>query len=182
MQDRVSELENQLKYLRVELKDQYAEYGALLDSNLEIQASLTGEKISRLGLIGCLSGKYKTVEDARADLVTKDLSEQEAIFNDSFDVKKASLKLNDGLDHAPSGETVPNPDQSDPKPNSKFLDGLNKTQLAIIKNIRKFNDNGQQEKAKGLYDKMVSMRVLDPKGLTYDKITSAEALENIPAE
>jgi len=184
IEDQFVELGNHLKYLRQELKDQYGDYSSLMDQLLEVQTALVGEKIERLSLLGRLVGKYDSIDLAKEQLRNTNLNEQEVLLTDSFDVEKAYAKLNDGIDHTPTGEQVKDPDISDKKNGLTFFNdlNLNPSQEALVKNIKTYNDNGQFEKANSLYVKMVSMKVLDSKQLPFDKIISAEALNDIPAE
>jgi len=174
VEDELKELKLQLRYLRAELKDQMEDYIQLVDDNVKVRAELTAEKLERLSIISTLSGKSDSLEAAKEILKMSDISEQETVLMDGFDFEKIYKKLNDGMDHTPSGDTVDSPAIPEDKQFQTMFDSLNSSQRKICENVKNFVQDGNDVKARNYYDKMVSMKVIDEKLLPFDMI-SAEA-------
>lgn len=177
----LKDMELQLKYLRAELRNQANDYTELMSQNIDIQTKVLNEKLEKVSVLAVLRGKFASVSDAQEGLGSLNLDEQEAVLMEGFDITEASKKLNDGMDHVPSGEKVTSPGIEDNKQSQELFDGLDAQQLAVINKVKEFIKDGLVERAKDYYGKMVARRIIDSELLPFD-VLSADDQSDTPAE
>jgi len=178
-ENKVSKLENTLSVLREELRNQMSDYMAQVDRYVDLGVELTAAKKDHLALVGTLRGKYENVEKAMDSLAEANLSEQQAIIMEDFKVEDVMSKMNDGMANTPN-ETIENPTANKDVDNNQLPDGLSTPALSAIENIRDFVKNGKLAKAKQLYGKMVMLKVLDEKLVSFESLSANN--ENVTAE
>lgn len=158
----VEESKDQLKYLRIELRNQATEYSALADELFNVELQLRDSKLEKASVYGFLSGNYKSVEEATDSLKNENIDEKLVSFVDKVDFEKLSNKLSDGMSNVPEG-TIEDPTakvESDLE--LIFSDAnLSAPAKAAITNIKDMLEKGKVLKAKQYYGKMVSMKILD---------------------
>jgi len=167
--DSLADSENIVKVLRNELKRSYSDYEAQIDDYVALGAQINKDKIEKLALIGVLSQKYDTLENAISSLKDCDLSREEPLMMDSFNIEEASLKINDGMARIPSG-TITDPGQNTDGDNKQILDKLSEPALEAIENIKDYLKNKQIRQAKQIYMTMKSLGLFGD-DLTFESLS-----------
>jgi hypothetical protein len=171
---KVVDLNNTLGILRGELRLQMSEYTAQVDRYIELGVELVALKKDHLATVGTLSGKFETMEKAMDSLSLGDLLDHETMIMKDFKIEDF---LDSGMARDPKGD-VENPVVNKDIDNNQIPDGLRPSALASIESIRDFIKDSEMKKAKELYVKMVRMKVLDEKLVSFESLsakpTSAE--------
>ena len=168
---KVEDLTNTLSVLRNELRNQMADYMAQVDRFVDQGVELTSAKRDHLALVGTLRGKFESIEKATDSLKDADLVKQQAVIMEDFKVEDFLSKLNDGMSKEPKG-TVDDPVVNKDIDNHQLPDGLSGPALSAIENIRTFVKDGKLAKAKQLYGRMVMLKVLDEKLVSFESLSA----------
>ena len=150
----IEDLNNTLGVLRGELRFQMEDYMAQVDRFVQLTAELHNTKLEKLALVGVLGGKYDSMDNAKESLRESNLEVEGTAIMDSFDLTKAVEKLNDGMANSPSGDTIDSPVVNIDGDNLALPTSLGEPALAAIENIKELLNEGEDSKAKRLYDKM----------------------------
>jgi hypothetical protein len=167
---KIEDLENTLNILREELRFQMNDYSAQVDKYIELSAKLKGMQKDHVVLVGTLSGKYESIEKAEDSLKDANIDKEFSAAKD-FKVEDFLKKQNDGIANSEPQGTVDDPGFKDDVDNNALPDGLTPAAVASIENIRKYINVGQKRNAKSLYDKMVSLKVIDQKLVPFDSLS-----------
>lgn len=162
--DELAESDNIVSVLRNELKKAYVDYEAQVDSYVEQGAELHTTKVEKVAVISVLTNKYDSLEKAMEELKDSDIDTESKTIMDSFDITKAALKINDGMNNAPSG-TVDDPTRNIDGDNKQLSEGLSSTAVEAIENIKDCLTRGETSNAHHIYVTM------DKLGLFGDKLT-----------
>ena len=171
-----STFEDQLKYLRAELRSQSVDYVALSDELFEAQTSLHSERAERASVLGVLSGKYKTLEEATDFYKTSDVEKEISSLTDSLDFVKITSKINDGMSRTPNGN-VEDPSIPIESTLDLVLGNLSAPAKAAITHIKDFISDGKIGNAKQIYDNMVKMKHIDKKELPFEMFSIPKKIE-----
>jgi len=169
---KVSELENTLTVLRSELRNQMSDYMAQVDRYVELGTELTAAKKDHLALVGTLRGKFETIDKAMDSLSTADLTKEQAVIMEDFKLEDVMSKMNDGMANEPTG-IVEDPTVNKDIDNNQIPDGLSPAALSVIENIRDFVKSDKLANAKQLYGKMVMLKVLDEKLVSFESLSAS---------
>lgn len=169
IRDSLAKAENIVSVLRGELKRAYADYEAQVDEYIKLGAQINSDKVEKLALIGVLTQRYDTLEDAVTSLKDCDLSKEETAMMDSFDIKEASIKINDGMARKPKG-TIDNPAVITDGDNKQLPEGLSAPALEAIENIKDYLKSGRIGQARQLYGTMKSFGLFG-NDLTFESLS-----------
>ena len=170
-EDRINSLENTLSVLREELRFQMNDYMEQVNKYVEQGAVLKSVQKDHVALMGTLSGKFESIEKAQDSLSNIDIEQELTVAKDSFKLDDVLEKLGNGMGNQNPTGNVDDPTYKDDVDNNQLLDGLSSAALASIENIRKLIKFGDTRKAKSLYAKMVSLKVIDEKLVSFDSLS-----------
>ena len=164
-----AKLENTLSVLRHEYARLQTEYMEQVDRHVELSAGIHAEQVEKFALIGVLSGKYDSIENAKDAMKAQDVKKLEVSFAD-FDVDAASKKLNDGMAKEPEG-TVDDPTTHIDGDNIQLMDGLSGPAIEAAKNIKELISDGKISDAQHIYATMKSVKLF-PDELTFESFSA----------
>ena len=172
--DKVAEADSTLGVLRNELKMSYNDYATQVDETVRLGTELNTLKAEKLALVGVLTQKYDSLENAMNELrTTTDMKAMEVSIMDSFDLDAAAKKLNDGMAREPAGD-VDNPGDGTDADNPQLSDeDLSAPALAAIENIKEYLEDGDISAAKRLYDRMSAMKLFNDT-ITFESLSAGD--------
>jgi hypothetical protein len=170
---KLEENNNTLKVLRDELRRQYNDYSVQIDDYVVLGIKFESTRKELIVLKGILSGKFKSVEDGQKSLKGLNLDQEEIVIQDSLKLDSVIEKLNDGMARNPKIETpVTNPVSEESVGLSQF-NNLSVPAKAAIEQIKTNIEAKKLVTARGLYDKMVAIRVLDGNVVSFESLVDS---------
>jgi hypothetical protein len=174
--DELNKLSSKVVALREEFRLQAADYQNLVSDYALLGAKLDDLKRDKLSLMKVLSGSGKmSLDEAKDSLKQADLERAEITISDNFDLEKISDKLFDGMDHTPSGEQVGDPSVH---PDNQGEPEFTAREQIAIKRIEEALRDKNETEAYRLYDKFVSIEVINPTKITFEKIAEDATEDN----
>jgi len=168
---KISGLENTLVVLRDELRNQINDYMSLVDQNVEQGVRLVAAQKDHLALAGTVSGQFESLEKAMDSLKESDIKEQQTLILKDFNLENIMNKINDGMANEPT-EGVEDPTVNKDIDNNQLPDGLSRTAIEAIENMRDFIKKGDHVQAKRLYGSMVTLKVIDEKLVPFENLSA----------
>jgi pentatricopeptide repeat protein len=167
---KVLNLENTLAVLRDELAAVYADFTHLADDMINLRAEKHRAEVDKLAIVGVLKGKFKDLQTATTELLTKDsLLTDTTLVMDGFDPTQIFERLNDGMTREPKG-VVDNPANTNVDDIPVDLFSLTYSGQSAVANVRRFISEGRVDDAKRLYGKMKSLGEF-PDSLTWEQLS-----------
>ena len=174
--DELAKSENVVTILRSELRRAAVEYEAQVDAFVQQGLELNTAKVEKLAVVSVLTQKYDTLENAMTGLKDSNIEQESKSIMDSFDIKKITDKLNDGMSRTPQG-TVNDPTNNADDNNQQLPAGLSKSALEAIDNIKDCLKRGETSKAKHIYDTINRLGMFND-DLTFESLSA----DSNPAE
>jgi len=157
--------------LRDELRFHQKDYEQQVDEYIKLGSDLEAMKITYLGTLAVLSGKYKNLDEAEEAIRGDNLDEQWTVITSDFDIEKARGRLNDGMARNPN-DTVDNPGVGTDGDNTQ------KPQLSVqgyvaAQRIVGLLKKKKEPEAHQLFDKMKSLKVFSEE-TTFEDVSAVK--------
>jgi hypothetical protein len=170
-EEEIDSLKDTLRILRAEMKFQMEDYFNQVDQYVDLKMQLDNLKKENLAIMSVLDGKHDNIETAIESFKDADLDKEALVFKESFNLEDVVARLNNGMaNNNPEGK-VEDPTECIDGDNIQLPQNLTAPAQAAVDNIKLYISDGQVARAKQLYGKMVSLKVIDQDKVPFDSLS-----------
>lgn len=174
LQIKLDEANSILNILRQELRDEFINYKTVVDESVIVRNELRKVRADYAATVSVLTGKHENLDDATKALEeAKEFDKEFENIFDSVDLGEVFGKMNNGMVNDDPNGSVDNPVVNTDKDNDQNPEGLTVTEQAIIDRIKEDIEDGEFERARSTYDRMIRKGILRD-SITWETISSAK--------